>query len=162
LICKSWNLLLINDRKLWMDILKRTQPFFEFLSKQLSDEYLADARKVWTEYFDFVEKNDNYCCHNIIHIFKNIQMVHFDLQELFQICRAQSYEIKFKIQQKRPDRQVKKKFKVDLGKDNLLKNIRSLGQDVDLLMIRCTYLIKIAQNSCVLCKDVKKQSYYII
>ena len=89
-------------------------------------------------------------------------MVHFDLQELVQICRAQSYEIKFKIQQKRPDRQVKKKCKVDLGKDNLLKNIRSLGQNVDLLMIRCTYLIKIAQNSCVLCKDVKKQSYYII
>ena len=70
-------------------------------------------------------------------------MVHFDLQELFQICRAQSYEIKFKIQQKRPDRQVKKKCNVDLGKDNLLKNIRSLCQDIDVLMIRCNYLIKI-------------------
>ena len=113
-----------------MDILKRTQPFFEFLSKQLSDEYFADARRIWTEYLDFVEKNDDYCCHNIIHIFKNIQMIQFHLQGLVQICRAQSYEIKFKIQQKRPDRQVKKKCKVDLGKDNLLKDIRLLGQDI--------------------------------
>ena len=51
-----------------------------------------------------------YCCHNIIQMFKKIQMVHFD-----QICPAQNYEIKFKIQQKRQDtRHVKKKRKVDL------------------------------------------------
>ena len=63
-------------------------------------------------------------------------MVHFDLQDLLvQICRAQIYEIKFKIQQKRPDtRQVKKKRKVDLGDLDLsgnikkLKDLRSLGQ----------------------------------
>ena len=61
-------------------------------------------------------------------------MVHFDLQDLVQICRAQIYEIKFKIQQKRPDRQVKKKRKVDLGDLDLsgnikkLKDLRSLGQ----------------------------------
>ena len=139
-----------------MDILKRTQPLFEFLSKQLSDEYFADARRFWTEYFDFVEKNNDYCCHNIIQIFKKIQMVHFDLQDIVQICRAQSYEIKFKIQQKRPDRQVKKKCKVDLADLELkkLKDLRSLGQDVNVLMVSCTFLIKIAQNSCFLCKDV--------
>ena len=126
-----------------MDILKRTLPFFEFLSKQLSDEYFADARRIWTEYFDFVEKNDDYCCHDIIHILKNIQMVHFDLQELVQICcRAQSYEIIFKIQQKQPERQEKKKCKVDLGKDNLLKDIRSLGQDIDVLMIHAIWSYK--------------------
>ena len=74
-----------------------TAIIFEFLSRQLSDEYLADARKIWTE--DFIDKNDDYCYHNIIQMFKKIQMVHF----------AQSYEIKFKILQKRQDRQVKKK-----------------------------------------------------
>ena len=70
-------------------------------------------------------------------------MVHFDLQELVQICcRAQSYEIIFKIQQKQPERQEKKKCKVDLGKDNLLKDIRSLGQDIDVLMIHAIWSYK--------------------
>ena len=137
-----------------MIMLRRTQPFFEFLSKHLSDDYFAYARKIWKEYFDFVEKNDHYCCHNIIQIFKKIQLVHFDLQDLVQICQAQVYNLEFKILQKQPDRQAKKKRKFEMpGNVKKLKDLRSLGQDVNVLMVSCTFLIKIAQNFCVLCKD---------
>ena len=39
LVCKTWNFFLINDKRVWMDILRRTQPYFKFVSKQLlSDE----------------------------------------------------------------------------------------------------------------------------
>ena len=36
LVSKSWNLFLSNDRKLWMEILRQTQPYIEFLTNQLS------------------------------------------------------------------------------------------------------------------------------
>ena len=86
LTCKTWNLFLVNDKKLWMDILRQTRPYFEFLSKQLlSDKDVADAEtKIWKKYFDFVEKNDNYCCHKIIQVFKRIQMIHILLQDVIQ------------------------------------------------------------------------------
>ena len=34
LVCKSWSIFLSNDKILWMNILRQTQPFFEFLSNQ--------------------------------------------------------------------------------------------------------------------------------
>ena len=85
LVCKTWNLFLINDRKLLMRILRRTQPYFEFLSKQLSDEDFdaADERKMWRDFFDLMQ---NYSCHKIIQIFKRIQMIHTVLQDLVQDC----------------------------------------------------------------------------
>ena len=86
LTCKTWNLFLVNDKKLWMDILRQTCPYLEFLSKQLlSEEDAADApTKIWKRYFDFVEKNDDYCCHKIIEVFKRIQMIHILLQDVIQ------------------------------------------------------------------------------
>ena len=89
MICKSWNLLLINDRKLWMDILRQTHPYFEFLSRQLlSDEvYAADAKtKMWKKYFDFIEENDKISCQKIIQLFKRIQMIQVFLQDGIQDC----------------------------------------------------------------------------
>ena len=84
LTCKTWNLFLVNDKKLWMDILRQTRPYFDFLSKQLlSEEDAADAEtKIWKKYFDFVEKN--YCCHKIMQVFKRIQMIHIILQDVIQ------------------------------------------------------------------------------
>ena len=110
LVCKTWNLFLIKDEKLWMDILsKQTQPFFEFLSKKLSNEDFADARKTWKEYFDFVEKND-YFCQKIIKNYKRIQNIQVHLQDLSQGC--QRFEVKFRFAlRKKLDRQVKKKIK---------------------------------------------------
>ena len=35
LVCKTWNHFLTNDRTVWMAVLKRTQPYLEFLSGQL-------------------------------------------------------------------------------------------------------------------------------
>ena len=101
---------MIKDEKLWMDILsKQTQPFFEFLSKKLSNEDFADARKTWKEYFDFVEKND-YFCQKIIKNYKRIQNIQVHLQDLSQGC--QRFEVKFRFAlRKKLDRQVKKKIK---------------------------------------------------
>ena len=36
LVSKTWNLFLSNDRKLWMEILRQTQPYFQFLTNRLS------------------------------------------------------------------------------------------------------------------------------
>ena len=110
LVCKTWNLFLIKDEKLWMDILsKQTQPFFEFLSKKLSKVDFADARKTWKEYFDFVEKNDCFC-QKIIKNYKRIQNIQVHLQDLSQGC--QRFEVKFRFAlRKKLDRQVKKKIK---------------------------------------------------
>ena len=83
LVCKTWNFFLINDRKLWMDILRQTHPYFEFLSRQLlsDEEYAADAKsKIWKNYFDFIEENDKISCHKIIQLFKRIQMIQVVLQ----------------------------------------------------------------------------------
>ena len=84
LTCKTWNLFLVNDKKLWIDMLRQTRPYFEFLSKQLlSEEDAADAEtKIWKKYFDFVEFD--YCCHQIMQVFKRIQMIHIILQDVIQ------------------------------------------------------------------------------
>ena len=80
--------LLINDRRLWMDILRQTQPYFKFLGNQLLEEHIFDDadRNFSKIYFDFVEKNEDDCCQNIIKIFKRIQMIHTVLQDVFQDC----------------------------------------------------------------------------
>ena len=102
LVCKTWNLFLIKDKNLWMKILRRTQPYFEFLSKQLSDEDFdaANERKILRDIFDLIEAklelslikaNGNYSCHKIIQIFKRIQMIHTVLQDLTQNCPV--YEV---------------------------------------------------------------------
>ena len=36
LVSLPWNLFLSNNRKLWMEILRQTQPYIQFLTNQLS------------------------------------------------------------------------------------------------------------------------------
>ena len=87
LVCKTWNHFLNNDRKLWMDILRQTEPYFEFLSLLSNEEFADDAkRKFSKEYFDFLEKNEDFCSQNIIKSFKRIQMIHISLQDVIQDC----------------------------------------------------------------------------
>jgi len=92
-VCKSWNIFLINDKKLWMNILRQTQPYCEFLSRQLSDEDFAGARKTWKGYFDFVEKDDDHSCHEIVQVFKRIQMVQVLFQDVIQDCPVPVYKV---------------------------------------------------------------------
>jgi len=88
LVCKTWNVFLINDRKLWMGILRQTRPYFELLKKQLVTEFtdedsIFNDERIFSEsYFDFVEKNEDFCSQNIIKIFKRIQMIHVVLQDV--------------------------------------------------------------------------------
>ena len=99
MVCKTWNLFLINDRKLWMDILRQTQPFFEFVSKQLlKDQDITDEAKskisigYWSEEcFDFIQEKEDFCCQKSIKAFKRIQMIHIALQDVIQDCPA--YEV---------------------------------------------------------------------
>ena len=96
-VSKTWNLFLINDKKLWMDILRKTQPYFEFLSKQLlkDEDFTEDSddanRNFVKGYFDFVEKKEDYCSQNIIRIFKRIQMIHIVLRDGIEDCPV--YEV---------------------------------------------------------------------
>ena len=65
MVSKTWNLFLINDRKIWMDIMRKTQPYFEFLSKQLLkdedftedelDEIIAEIDTDKSDTIDFNE-----------------------------------------------------------------------------------------------------------
>ena len=84
LVCKTWSLFLINDKRVWMDILRPTQPYFKFVSKQLllDEDFASDAEK----YFDSIEKNDKLCCHKIIQVFRRIQMIYVVLQDVIQDC----------------------------------------------------------------------------
>ena len=90
-VCKAWNLFLTNDRKLWMNKLRQTQPYLELLDKQLLDEDFASETKICKEFFDHIEKNDIYCCSKVIQIFKRIQIIHVVLQDVIQDCPV--YEV---------------------------------------------------------------------
>ena len=96
LVCKSWNIFLSKDRKLWLEILRQTQPFFEFLSNQLSSNGEAktsasnETKKNWIkEFFDSLEicsKSDNFSCQKMIQLFKKIEVVHALLQCVIHDC----------------------------------------------------------------------------
>ena len=88
MVSKTWNIFLSNDRRLWMDILRQTQPYFKFLGNQLLQENISDDadRNFSKIYFDFVEKNEDDCCQNIMKIFKKVQMIHTVLQDVFKDC----------------------------------------------------------------------------
>ena len=86
LVSKPWNLFLSNDRKLWLEILRKTQPYIEFLSNQLSSgstNFADEMKKNWNEFFECIEiraKNETFSCQKLIQVFKKIQLVHFALQ----------------------------------------------------------------------------------
>jgi hypothetical protein len=98
MVCTTWNLFLVNDKTLWMDILRQTRPFFEFLSKQiLSEEDLTieTEKTIWKRYFDLVEQNEELCfplcCHKNFQGFKRFRMIHIILQDVIQDCPV--YEV---------------------------------------------------------------------
>ena len=110
LVCKSWNLFLSNDRKLWLELLRQTQPFFEFLSNQFLDGFSTiaskhqfssknsaanETKKHWIkEFFDSIEirsKNDNFSCQKMIQVFRKTHVVHAALQSVIQNCPV--YEV---------------------------------------------------------------------
>jgi hypothetical protein len=96
LVCKSWNLFLIKDRKLWLEILRQTQPFFEFMSNQLSSNGDAEnsvsneTKKNWMkDFFNSIEicaQSDNFSHEKMIQLFKKIQVVYAVLQGVIHDC----------------------------------------------------------------------------
>ena len=106
LVCKSWNIFLSNDRKLWKKLLRQTQPFFEFLSNQFRDGFSTiaseyqfssnknsaanETKKNWIkEFFDSIElrsKSDNFSCQKMIQLFRKTHLVHAALQSVIQNC----------------------------------------------------------------------------
>jgi hypothetical protein len=87
LVCKTWNLFLINDRKLWMGILRQTRPYLELISKQLDkgEETAFESERFFLKsYCDFVERKGDFCSQNIIKIFQRFQMIHIVLQDVIQ------------------------------------------------------------------------------
>ena len=96
LVCKSWNRFLSKDRKLWLEILRQTQPFLEFLSNQLLSNGDAEnsasneTKNNWIkEFFDSIEicsKSDNFSCQKMMQLFKKIQVVHAIFQGVFHDC----------------------------------------------------------------------------
>ena len=62
-VCKSWNNFITKDQKLWMNILRRKRPYFEFLtSKMLSnvcEDYLVE-QEIWYDFFELAEKEEDF------------------------------------------------------------------------------------------------------
>ena len=104
LVSLPWNLFLSNNRKLWMEILRQTQPYIQFLNNQLSSvkrsshpldrsvsyqNYGNEMKKNWKEFFECIEiraKNDTFSCQKMIEVFKKIQLVHSAVQDVVHDC----------------------------------------------------------------------------
>ena len=104
LVSKPWNLFLSNDRKLWMKILRQTQPYIQFLTNQLSSvkqsshpldrsvscpNFGNEMKKNWEEFFECIEirsKNDEFSCQQMIQVFKKIQLVYSAVQGVVHDC----------------------------------------------------------------------------
>ena len=70
-----------------MDILRQTEPYFEFLSLLSNEDFADDAiRKFSKEFSDFLEEDEDFYSQNIIKSFKRIQMIHIILQDVIQDC----------------------------------------------------------------------------
>ena len=70
LVRQSWNFFLIKDQKLWLDILRGTQPFIEFLINQLVGKKYSD---VWKECFDKIAILDDFSCVKVYQTMRKIQ-----------------------------------------------------------------------------------------
>ena len=104
LVSLPWNLFLSNNRKLWMEILRQTQPYIQFLNNQLSSvkrsshpldrsvsyqNFGNEMKKNWEEFFECIEiraKNDTFSCQKMIEVFKKIQLVHSAVQDVVHDC----------------------------------------------------------------------------
>ena len=92
LVSKPWNIFLNNDKKLWLEILRQTQPYIEFLSNQFSSgspNFANEMKKIWKEFFECIEiraKNDTFSCQKMIEVFKKIQLVHSAVQDVVHDC----------------------------------------------------------------------------
>ena len=171
LTCKTWNLFLVNDKKLWMDILRQTRPYFDFLSKQLlSEEDAADAEtKIWKKYFDFVEKN--YCCHKIMQVFKRIQMIHIILQDVIQAFPLQkvfekgssseklSEEVQMQIDNAEKKKQPNSNIYVRCG-NSLELNFAGLLEIITKLKVRREEIRRQKSNIDLLQYDQEYQNLY--
>ena len=182
MVCKAWNLFLINDRKLWMDILRQTHPYLEFLSRQLlsDEEYAADAKsKIWKSYFDSIEENDKISCHKIIQLFKRIQMIQVFLQNGIQDCPVYAVfrkefigetladEIQLQIdsvvytfveKEKQPNDKWGAHFKLDVAR--LLEQIADLNVRLEEIEIRKCIAMSMAGPVNVLQFDQEYQNLY--
>ena len=104
LVSLPWNLFLSNNRKLWMEILRQTQPYIQFLNNQLSSvkrsshpldrsvsyqNFGNEMKKNWKEFFECIEirsKNDEFSGQQMIQVFKKIQLVYSAVQGVVHDC----------------------------------------------------------------------------
>ena len=129
LVCKTWNLFLVNDKRLWLDIFKQTHPYFEFVSKQLLSDGNFNSvlpRNILERYFGYVEKSDEYSCREIIQIFKRIQMIHIVLQDVIQDCPI--YEV---FQTKFIGKKLAEEIQLQIDKGQLISNFLLVSSKID-------------------------------
>ena len=72
LVRQSWNSFLTKDRRLWLNILKGTKPFIEFLINELVGKKYSD---VWKECFDKIAISDDFSCVKVYQTMRKIQGV---------------------------------------------------------------------------------------
>ena len=128
MVCKTWNLFLVNDKRLWLDIFRQIHPYFEFISKQLRDEDFDSVlpRNILERYFGYVEKSDEYSCHEIIQIFKRIQMIHIVLLDVIQDCPI--YEV---FQTKFIGKRLAEEIQLQIDKGQLISNFLLVSSKID-------------------------------
>ena len=107
----------------------QTYPYFEFVSKQLLSDKDFDSvlpRNILERYFDYVEKSDEYSCHEIIQIFKRIQMIYIVLQDVIQDCPI--YEV---FQTKFIGRKLAEEIQLQIDKGQLISNFLLVSSKID-------------------------------
>lgn len=70
LVRQSWNSFLTKDRRLWLNILRGTKPFIEFLINELVGKKYSD---VWKECFDKIAISDDFSCVKVYQTMRKIQ-----------------------------------------------------------------------------------------
>ena len=70
LVHKSWNFFLTNDRRLWLNILRGTKPFIEFLSNEIAGEKNS---AIWKECYDEIGFSDDFSYLKVYQTMRQIQ-----------------------------------------------------------------------------------------
>jgi len=70
LVHKSWNFFLTNDRRLWLNILRGTKPFIEFLSNEIAGEKNS---AIWKECYDEIGSSDDFSHLKVYQTMRQIQ-----------------------------------------------------------------------------------------
>lgn len=77
LVRQSWNFFLTKDRRLWLNILRGTKPYIEFLSNEIVGEKHS---AIWKECYDKIGTSDDFSCIKVYQTLRQVQGIYMVFQ----------------------------------------------------------------------------------